>query len=270
MRLLGCGKVNAALAKEPTMAQRPCLVTATPCFGGQVSTVYANGLMNLQRECGARGIDFEWLMLGGDALITRARADLVAHFLDRPDATHLLFIDADIGFAPEQVFRLFDFDAEMTASAYPTKTIDWARVRRVIEAGRAKPEAAALRYVLDVDNPEHIMTRRGFAKVRYAGTGFLMIRRAALERLCAAHPELRYRHVSRSDDPLQASPNRFALFDCLIEPGTGLYLSEDYAFCRRWTELGGEIWVDLESRLIHVGPMEFNGDLATQFDPVAA
>ena len=252
------------------MAPRPFLVTATPCFGGQVTTVYANALMNLQRACGARGIDFEWLMLGGDALITRARADLVAHFLDRPDATHFLFIDADIGFAPEQVFRLMECEAEMSACAYPAKAIDWARVRRVIEAQRAKPEAAALRYVLDVDNPERIVTRGGFVKVRYAGTGFLMIRRPALERLCAAHPELHYRHVSRSDDPLQASPHRYALFDCMIEPGSGLYLSEDYAFCRRWTALGGEIWVDLESRLTHVGPMAFEGDLATQFDPVAA
>src|SRR6202167_581450 len=145
---------------------RPCLVVGTPCFGGLVTSAYANSLMQLQGACIARGIAFQWLLLGGDALITRARADLVAHFLDRPDATHLLFIDADIGFAPEQVFRLFDSDAEMPAAAYPTKTIDWARVRRVIEAGRAKPDAAALRYVLDVDNPEHIVTRRGFAKVR--------------------------------------------------------------------------------------------------------
>jgi hypothetical protein len=32
----------------------------------------------------------------GDALITRARAELVALFLDDPAATHLLFVDADI------------------------------------------------------------------------------------------------------------------------------------------------------------------------------
>ncbi len=252
------------------MTERPFLVVATPCFGGQVTTVYANALMHLQRACAERQIDFEWLLLGGDALITRARADLVAHFLDRPDATHLLFIDADIGFEPAQVFRLMEFGAEITACAYPSKTIDWARLRRVLEAGRAKPESAALRYVFEVADPERIVTRQGFAKARYAGTGFLMIRRAALAQLCTAHPELRYRRVSTAADPLNASPNRFALFDCLIEPDTGLYLSEDYAFCHRWSELGGEIWVDLESRLTHVGPMAFVGDLATQFEPAAA
>ena len=252
------------------MTDRPFLVVATPCYGGLVTTAYANALMNLQRACAERRIDFEWLLLGGDALITRARADLVAHFLDRPDATHLLFVDADIGFAPDQVFRLMDFGAEVAACAYPTKSIDWERLRRVLAMGRANPEAAALRYVFEVDDPERIVTRQGFAQARSVGTGFLMVRRCALEQLCAAHPELRYRRTSTAGDPLAASANRFALFECMIEPETGLYLSEDYAFCRRWTRLAGEIWVDLSSRLTHVGPMAFAGDLATQFDRVSA
>ncbi len=249
---------------------RPCLVVGTPCYGGLVTSAYANSLMKLQRACLERGLGFEWLLLGGDALITRARADLVAHFLDRAHATHLLFIDADIGFSPEQAFRLMDFGAEMAACAYPSKAIDWARVARVVELKRPKPEAAALRYVFEVDDPERIVTRAGFAKARSVGTGFLLVQRGALEQMCAANPELRYRRTSTSADALAASDNRFALFECMIEPETGLYLSEDYAFCRRWTALGGEIWLDLQSRLTHVGPMAFAGDLATQFDAVTA
>ena len=101
------------------MPARPSLFVATPCFGGQVTTAYANSMLKLQTACRAQSVDFEWLMLGGDALITRARADLVAHFLERPDATHLLFIDADIGFEPAQVFRLLAFDADVTAGVYP-------------------------------------------------------------------------------------------------------------------------------------------------------
>jgi len=51
----------------------------------------------------------------------------------------------------------------------------------------------------------------------------------------------------------------------MIDPATGTYLSEDFAFCKRWTDIGGEIWADLESRLDHVGPSVFRGDVATQF-----
>lgn len=247
------------------MTERPSLFVATPAFGGQVTTAYANSLLNLQAACRAQGVDLEWLMLGGDALITRARADLVAHFLDRPDASNLLFIDADIGFEPMQVFRLMAFGADVTACAYPAKRIDWARVREVIGAGLPAPESTALQYVYEVEDPMRIMAVKGFAKVRYAGTGFLMIRRQALKALCAAHPELMYRRTSTSTDALGNSPNRYALFDTMIDAASGVYLSEDYAFCRRWTDLGGEIWMDLESRLTHVGPIAFIGDLTSQF-----
>ena len=251
------------------MPDRPSLMVATPCYGGQVTTLYANSLLKLQSACRARGIDFQWLMLGGDALITRARADLVAHFLDRPDTTHLLFIDADIGFEPQQVFRLIDFDADMAACAYPAKRIDWQRVREAVLAGLPELQATALEYVFEVEDPARIVARDGFARVRYAGTGFLMIRRAVLTKLCGAYPQLQYRHTSSTTDPLGQSPHRFALFDCMIDPQSGVYLSEDYAFCRRWTGIGGEIWVDVESKLTHVGPLAFAGNFATQFRPAA-
>ena len=90
-----------------------------------------------------------------------------------------------------------------------------------------------------------------------------MIRRAALERMCAHYPELQFKR-DHSIDAATASDKRFALFECMIaEDGT--YLSEDFAFCKRWTDMGGEIWADLGSKLSHVGPMVFCGDLSSQF-----
>jgi hypothetical protein len=240
------------------------LVVATPCFGGQISVLYAASLFKLQNLVRAyKDFNLKILFKDGDALITRARASLVAQFLDDPTATHLLFADADIGFEPEQVLRLIECGAEMCAAVYPIKRIDWSKVRSSIEAGRANPAAASLKYVFEVDDPNAVTQKGGFVKVRYAGTGFLMIRRAALERMCAKYPALRYRR-DHSIDAATASGNRFALFECMIaEDGT--YLSEDFAFCKRWTDIGGEIWADLNSKLHHVGPMAFCGDLSSQF-----
>ena len=51
------------------------------------------------------------------------------------------------------------------------------------------------------------------------------------------------------------------VFDTMVEPETGQYLSEDYAFCRRWRDLGGEIWADFEARLTHVGHAAYTGSL---------
>jgi hypothetical protein len=240
------------------------LVIATPCFGGQVSAVYVASLFKLQRLMREySGFNLKILFKDGDALITRARASLTAQFLDDADATHLLFVDADIGFEPEQVIRLIESGAEMCAAVYPVKRIDWDKVRSAITTDRPNPSAASLQYVFEVDDPNAVAQRGRFVKVRYAGTGFLMIRRDAIERMCARYPHLQFKR-DHSTDAAFASDKRFALFECMIgEDGT--YLSEDFAFCKRWTDMGGEIWADLDSKLSHVGPATFSGDLSTQF-----
>jgi hypothetical protein len=245
------------------------LVIATPCFGGQISVLYAGSIFKLQKALRATGaVDLKILFKDGDALITRARASLVAQFLDDPSATHLLFVDADIGFEPEQVTRLINCGADVCAAIYPIKRIDWDKVRSVVQAGRPNPGAAALNYVFEVGDPNAVTTRAGFAQVRYAGTGFLMIRRRALEKMCAHYPQLHYQR-DHSLEAAAASNNRFALFDCMIDEA-GTYLSEDFSFCKRWTDMGGEIWADLDSRLSHVGPLVFRGDLSSQFMPPVA
>ena len=245
------------------------LTVATPCFGGQISVVYAASLLKLQnRVRHYRGFNLKVLFKDGDALITRARASLMSQFLDDAAATHLLFIDADIGFEPEQVVRLIECGADMCAAVYPIKRLDWGRIRKTIEAGRPDPAGAALNYVFEVDNPDAVTARGDFVKVRYGGTGFLMIRRQALERMCRHYPQLRFKR-DHSIDAASDSENRFALFECMIA-ADGTYLSEDFAFCKRWTDMGGEIWADLKSKLIHVGPTAFCGDLSSQFEAAAA
>jgi hypothetical protein len=239
-------------------------MVATPCYGGQSTVAYVNSVLALQRSCLERGVKINFNFRTGEALITRARADMVGEFL-ATEATHLLFIDADIGFAPEQVFRLLAFDADVTAAAYPFKRIDWDKVRKGARDGRMDLEAVALDYVFYPETKGPMTARHDFVRVRHAGTGFLMIRRAALIRMCEAHPELRYKTAQREADLFRDGPYSFALFECMIEAETGLYLSEDYAFCRRWRDLGGEIWLDIRSALTHHGPHAFKGDLAKQF-----
>jgi hypothetical protein len=251
------------------MSSKVNLVIATPCFGGQISIIYAGSIFKLQSAVRTMGdISLKVLFKDGDALITRARASLVAQFLDDPDATHLLFVDADIGFEPAQVIRLINCGADVCAAVYPIKRVDWDKVGAVIREGRPDPGAAALSYVFEVDDSNAVIARAGFARVRSAGTGFLMIRRGALERMCRHYPHLQFKR-DHSVEAATESENRFALFDCMIDQD-GTYLSEDFSFCRRWTDMGGEIWADLESRLNHVGPFVFRGDLSTQFMPPAA
>src|SRR3981189_3073279 len=131
------------------------LMVTPPCFGGQVSSIYAGSIFHLQRAVRLRpDIDLSILMREGDALITRARANLVTLFLDNPSATHLLFVDADIGFTPDQVFRLIESEADVVAGIYPIKRVNWDKAKRMLENGRPPAPPAALDYLLEIANPD--------------------------------------------------------------------------------------------------------------------
>ena len=125
------------------------LMIGTPCFGGALTDHYALSLLRLQAACIERAIRVSFCLLHGDALITRARNSVVAGFLQDRSATHLLFIDADIGFEPAQVFRLLEADREMAGGAYPVKLLDWPRLGAAARAGGATLPTDCLDYVVE-------------------------------------------------------------------------------------------------------------------------
>jgi hypothetical protein len=244
----------------PPKTDKPFIYLAAPCYGGVINLYFMHSVLALQDACRERGIGLKIDLMGGDALITRARSRLAAQFLAHGEATHILYCDADIGFAPENVFRLLDLGKPVVAAVCPMKHIDWERARVAAKAEAPDMMAASLGYVVRfIPTPDNsVEVENGFAKVAYGGTGFLMIAREAMQALVDAHPELRARMGDMGD---KLAAEAVMVFDTMIEPETGQYLSEDYAFCRRWRDLGGEIWADFEARLTHVGHAAYTGSL---------
>lgn len=242
----------------------PYVFVATPCYGGAVSVRTMHAFIGLLLHGLRRGFAVTFETLSHESLITRGRNTLVAKFLDKPDATHLLFVDADIAFEPAQVERMLAFDEDVVAGVYPLKSVEWdhaamARVR----AGEGL-DTAPIRYVGKPCEGGELQRRDGFVTASHAGTGFMLIRRAAILGMVAAYPETHYAAAHAADADEQ-SPNQYALFDGMIDPETRHYLSEDYTFCWRWRRIGGQIWLDTQSRLGHVGLHEFRGDPAQRF-----
>jgi hypothetical protein len=238
----------------------PHLFVATPCHGGQVTIEFLHSVAALEAACAERGIGCHVELLEDDRIIARARARLARTFLAHPTATHLLFIDADMGFAPANAFRLLDAGHAVSGGCGPIKSLDWERIRAKAQAGAADLQAASLTYVVRfLPNPGNaVEIEAGFAKVAYVGSGFMLIARQALQRVADAHPEL----TANLDEGPTAM-----VFEPMIEPETGEYLSEDYAFCRRWRDLGGEIWADAQSPLTHVGHATYAGSLLQALKP---
>ena len=243
------------------MPVKPHVLVATPCYGGVVTLRYMHSVLGLVLYGLQHGIQISLETLSYESLITRGRNALVAKFLDKADASHLLFVDADIGFDPRQLARMLAFDEDVVAGMYPLKTLTWdAAALARAQAGEVL-DTAPIRYVGAVCEGEALQRRDGFVTGSYAGTGFMLIRRQVLLQMTEAYPQTRYTAIHTAPDATD-SPHLFALFDCIIDPATGHYLSEDYTFCQRWRALGGLIWLDPQGVLAHVGPHDFVGSAA--------
>jgi hypothetical protein len=223
-----------------------------------VTQRYMQSTIGLMLHGQAQGFHVSIELLGYDSLIPRSRNTLLAKFLDTPSATHLMYIDADIGFDPAQVERMLAFEQDLVAGMYPLKLIDWSSQARHRAQSGESPETAPIRFVGTPCEGSALLRRDGFVTGLYAGTGFMMIRRQALLQMIAAYPQTRYT-TTHTSATARRSNHLYALFDCMIEPDTGHYLSEDYTFCRRWRDIGGRIWLDPTGRLYHVGAYDFVG-----------
>ncbi len=240
---------------------QPFILIATPCYGGLVNQGYMESIIELITYASRNNFSVTVALNGHDSLITRSRNKLVSVFLDMPQATHLMFIDADIAFRPDYVHRMLKFDQDVVAGMYPVKNIDWSRLRRNLAPDMTEDrlKESGLNFVglpcKGADREE----RDGFVTGAYAGTGFKLIKRAVFERMIAAYPETKYQVAQTFPRPAVHSNNQYALFECLIDPMTGVYLSEDFAFCDRWRKLGGKVWLDTQSRLSHIGVYRYEG-----------
>jgi hypothetical protein len=230
------------------------LFIATPCYDGNVNSGYVLSLLSLQRLLLQHRIGYDFCF-HSDSLISRARNNIAERFL-RQQYSHLLFIDADICFDPATVLRYLAFDKEIVAGIYPIKKLNIAELRRLPIEDDRMAEAASYHYSSPFRMDDGNLPESGFVRVEYAAGGFMMIKRQALESMVKRYPELQYR-----DDFTGSEPGTFhGLFNAMIHEGR--LLPEDYSFCRRWKDMGGEIWGDVASRFDHVGKFVYSGHIA--------
>ena len=247
---------------------RPHIFIATPCFGGLVTQGYMQSVIALMAVAGAHGVDITLGLLGQDALITRSRNTLVSHFITQPGATHLLFVDADISFQPENVFRLLRAAKPIAAGIYPLKAYYWDRAFKERLAAREPIETAGLHYVGRLNSINDLERDGDFVTANFAGTGFMMIDRATIEQMIVSYPETAYRATDAYGTHPSINGLTYALFDCEIDPETETYRSEDFTFCRRWRRIGGSVWLDTGAALTHTGSADFTGNPAIRFPAV--
>ena len=248
---------------------------ATPCYGGQIGEPYFRSMMRFAILCNKYDIKYTISTLANESLITRGRNTLTSFFMENPEATHLFFVDADIEFQPEDILRMVAYDKPVVVGAYPKKALNW---NSIIEAARNDEtetadtiEGHSSNYVVNFDfvkdqegnRTGQVQIVDNLVKLKDAGTGFMCINKEVIQKMFDTHPETKY--VNDINVDAKFEPFMYALFDCIIDPESRRYLSEDYTFCRRWQDMGGEVWLDPRTALNHVGHYTFRGNIRKLF-----
>ena len=235
------------------MADTPHIFLATPMYGGVCSGSYTTSVIDLALLLNNKGWKFESSFLYNDSLVNRARNTLTQSFLDS-DATHLLFIDADVEFNPQDVVRLVEEDKEMIGGVYPKKTIHWERVDQALAFGIYNLDVNLLEYAVNIDDDnERIFGDNHVRECTDIATGYLLIKREVFAKL-EANEYISNKGNTDSNVPDKMTKNFFSIG---IDPVHKVLLSEDMYFCQLWTNTGGKIYVAPYARAAHHGNYKF-------------
>lgn len=206
---------------------------------GYVTPAFAQSLATATAFLALHGVAAQ-AMFFEDSLVDRGRDRAAAVVMENDDITHLLFIDADIEFRPEDVVRLLAAGKQLVVGAYRKKN---------------DRDEYAIAWLPDAGECLHQCETSGCVKIARAGTGFMLIERGVLERLATAMPDIGY-----DDTSVHGEVRPMHAFFEHVRRGRKRF-SEDYEFCQRWLDIGGEIWMDPALTLGHWGPHPWRGSI---------
>lgn len=269
---------------ERLRKEKVSIMLAIPMYGGMCHGMLMRSVNELTILCCHQNIELKYYYLFNESLITRARNYCADEFL-RSECTHLMFIDSDIGFSAIDVFALLQIQVmnkekiDIIAGPYPKKSIAWEKVMKAAKAGMGDENPYALEdYAGDlVFNPAS--DKMSFRldqplEVLEAGTGFMCIPRATFEKYDEAYPDSKYLPDHVRTKAFDGSREIMAYFDCVIDPDTRRYLSEDYYFCQNVRKAGMHVWMCPWMELKHVGSHIYSGSLGKmvqlQLSPTAS
>ncbi len=247
------------------------VMIAIPMYGGNATGLLTKSLSELHTIFGANGIKLSVNFLFNESLVPRARNYLAENFLANEEFTHLLFIDADIGFKVDDIISLIIFNLkhpkcnDVVAGIYPRKTIAWEKIFKAVKAGVInhpnEMEQFAGDFVFNFKEGKDTFNIYQPLEVAETGTGFMLIPRHVLVKFAEAFPEYRYTPDHLRTPGFDGSKQITAFFHCEIDPKTNRYLSEDYFFCRKIAEIGLKTtilpWINLD----HIGNYTYRGDV---------
>jgi hypothetical protein len=254
------------------------ILIATPAYGGVVHAAYHEAVLAtvlyFQQNFPAIAFEARTLSL---SVISTSRNVFASMVLNDPSFTHLLFIDADMGFSPSLIARMLAFAKPITGIVAPQRRLDYeayhkARshadnpaIAKVIANDYVGGDAEVLR---NADGEIEIVD--GFVRVRQTGTGIMLIERSVLDAMRNKLPKLWLADAGEKMRRIGLTGGLLQCFDP-VRDTDGVGLGEDVSFCRRWTQdLDGEIWANIDEPIVHVGQDSYTGHYLTKLKATGA
>jgi hypothetical protein len=226
-------------------------------YGGNCKGVYVDGLMALTFELARKGYQVSFSKIYNESLITRARNNLVYEF-EKSGADALLFIDADEGFNHMDVIAMIESGKDVIGAIYPMKNIDWNNVRKAALEGKDDLQSYSGIFAMNMLPGENTFKLNEPVEVTEVGTGMLFIRKEVFEKMKPHCPQYMLNTSTGSFDQSQMVTEYFAT----SITSDGILLSEDYHFCRKWREMGGQVFAAPWVQIVHAGEYIFNGSFS--------
>tara|TARA_B100001559_G_C16441342_1_gene594556 strand:+ start:135 stop:857 length:723 start_codon:yes stop_codon:yes gene_type:complete len=230
------------------------LVIGTPMYGGMCTSEYTQSLLNLSESANKSDVKLTTIFLGNESLIQRGRNTVAHHFMNLPDATHLLFIDADIKFRTEDIVRMIQADKSLIIGPVGLKGYNWDEIRQAAING--EDDIGRTGGVFNINKLPGIdmVDENTPFEIEHGGNAFMMIRRDVFETLKPHTPI--YTNGGRS---LPDGVEIYDYFRVEINKDTNHLLSEDYFLCHSYRQLGGKVWCAPWVETGHFGSHLFNG-----------
>ena len=221
-------------------------------------------VINTINKFNALNIPIRVQYLMNESLIQRARNEMVRVFLES-ECTHLIFVDADIEFHYDSIYKLLQADKDIIGGICPTKSINWDLVRKACENNEEHLNYFTGKMVINFEMGETKaeITEEGLIKLRSIGTGFMMIKRQVFERLSDVVESYRISSLKNPNTGEFIDPLVKNFFTVKVDDteDAGVLLSEDYGFCQLWRSIGGEIYADPFLEFGHVGSYIYRGNI---------
>ena len=241
------------------------LSVLTPMYGGMCACNYFESFLKLMMELGKYRIPFSQTFTWNESLITRARNRLADEYMKNHTHSHAVFIDADIGFEPQDILAMMEHDQDIIGAPCSKKSIRWDRLQKLFKKnGQEYSNDQIARVGGDfVFNFEKFEGTRQLnigelQEMRHVGTGLMMVRRDVFERYQEHYPDRWYE--SRGDPSALPGPIT-DFFQTGINPELHEYDSEDYRFCTDCRAFGAKVWMAPWVRTSHLGSYKFLADM---------